>query len=62
LSAYLRELYQMPGIAATVDMQQIKQHYYYSHESINPTRIVPVGPALDFSLAHDRDNSALKQA
>ena len=62
LSAYLRELYQMPGIAATVDMQQIKQHYYYSHESINPTRIVPVGPELDFNLAHGRDTQGLKQA
>ena len=60
LSAYLRELYQVPGIAATVDMQQIKQHYYYSHESINPTRIVPLGPEQDFSLAHGRDKQALK--
>jgi len=54
LSNYLRELYQLPGIADTVNMYQIKQHYYYSHESINPTRIVPQGPALDFTSAHNR--------
>ncbi len=55
LSNYLRDLYQMPGIDNTVNMQQIKQHYYYSHDSINPTRIVPKGPDQDFKLAHDRD-------
>ncbi len=60
LSNYLRELYQWPGIAATVDMNQIKQHYYYSHESINPTRIVPQGPKLDFTAAHDRADRAYK--
>ncbi|MHA1189467.1 MAG: glutathione S-transferase family protein [Alphaproteobacteria bacterium] len=55
LSNFLRDLYQQPGIAATVDIDQIKRHYYFSHESINPTRIVPVGPALDFDEHHDRD-------
>jgi len=54
LSSYLRELYQVPGVAGTVDIEQIKRHYYFSHERINPTRIVPVGPALDFSRPHDR--------
>jgi len=54
LSNYLRDLYQQPGISETVDMQHIKQHYFYSHESINPTRIVPKGPALDFEIPHDR--------
>ncbi|MTI43584.1 putative glutathione S-transferase [Roseibium hamelinense] len=54
LSNYLRELFQMPGISRTVDMPTIKQHYYGSHETINPTRIVPVGPALDFGRHHDR--------
>jgi putative glutathione S-transferase len=54
LSNYLRDLYQQPGIAETVNMDHIKQHYYYSHESINPTRIVPKGPALDFAAPHDR--------
>lgn len=55
LSNYLRELYQMPGVAGTVDMDTIKQHYYGSHESVNPTRIVPVGPDLDLSRPHDRN-------
>ncbi len=55
LSGFLRDLYQQPGIAETVDFDHIKQHYYYSHESINPTRIVPKGPALDFNMAHHRD-------
>lgn len=51
---YARELYQWPGVAATVDLGQIKRHYYSSHASINPTRIVPKGPALDFAAPHDR--------
>ena len=54
LSNYLRELYQVPGIAETVDMDHIRRHYYTSHESINPTRIVPHGPALDFTRPDDR--------
>jgi len=54
LSNYLRELYQMPGIAETVNMDHIKNHYYQSHESVNPTRIVPVGPDFDLDAAHDR--------
>jgi len=54
LSNYLRELYQFPGVAATVHMDHIKTHYYYSHPTINPTRIVPRGPALDFAAPHDR--------
>jgi len=55
LWAYLRDLYQQPGIAETVNFTHIKQHYYYSHESINPTRIVPKGPELDFALPHHRE-------
>lgn len=55
LSNYLRELYQVPGIAETVDMPTIKLHYFGSHESINPHRIVPVGPVLDFLAPHDRN-------
>ncbi len=55
LSNYLRALYQMPGIAETVDMDHIKRHYYASHETINPTGVVPLGPDLDFTAAHDRD-------
>ncbi|PIW50302.1 MAG: glutathione-dependent reductase [Zetaproteobacteria bacterium CG12_big_fil_rev_8_21_14_0_65_54_13] len=54
LSNYLRDIYQQPGIAETVSLEHIKQHYYYSHASINPTRIVPNGPAMDFDGAHDR--------
>ncbi len=51
---YLRELYQVPGVAETVNLAQIKRHYYASHVTINPTRIVPKGPEIDFALPHDR--------
>jgi len=51
---YLRELYQVPGIADTVSLDHIKRHYYGSHRNINPTGIVPIGPLLDFTLPHDR--------
>jgi putative glutathione S-transferase len=54
LWGYLKDLYQSPGVADTVYMDHIKQHYHGSHESINPTRIVPKGPILDFTEAHDR--------
>ena len=54
LSNYVRELYQVPGIKETVNMDHIKQHYYYSHTSINPTKVVPKGPELDFSQPHNR--------
>ena len=54
LSGYLRELYQVPGVADTVDFDHIKQHYYGSHDTINPTRIVPNGPALDLDAPHGR--------
>ena len=56
LSAYVRELYQWPGVAATVNMQHIKDHYYRSHDTINPTGIVPAGPQLDLDRAHGRDH------
>ena len=52
--AYTRELYQWPGIAATVDLTHIKRHYYMSHRHINPTGIVPVGPSIDFDLPPSR--------
>jgi putative glutathione S-transferase len=52
---YLRDLYQQPGVAETVNIDYIKAHYYGSHDSINPTRIVPVGPTLNFEQPHDRD-------
>ena len=48
LWAYTRELYQVPGVADTVDMHHIKHHYYASHTTINPTGIVPLGPTIDF--------------
>ncbi|MBI1424476.1 MAG: glutathione S-transferase family protein [Gammaproteobacteria bacterium] len=53
---YLLELYQWPGIAETVNFDHIKQHYYYSHPEINPTRIVPKGPLQDLGQAHNRNN------
>ena len=55
LSGYLRELYQQPGVAETVNIEQIKQHYYVSQRTINPTQIVPVGPELDFDAPHGRE-------
>lgn len=55
LSGYLRELYQVPGVADTVDIREIKQHYYVSQRTINPTQVVPVGPQLDFTAPHGRD-------
>ncbi|MER8477208.1 glutathione S-transferase family protein [Mesorhizobium sp. M1163] len=55
LSNYLRDLYQVPGVAGTVNLHHIKSHYYGSHETINPTRIVPVGPELDYGALHDRN-------
>jgi|TARA_B110000090_G_C13359462_1_gene437873 putative glutathione S-transferase len=54
LSEYLRDLYQQPGIAKTVNMEHIKRHYYESHETINPSRVVPQGPVIDFTVPHDR--------
>ena len=56
LWGYTRELYQVPGVAATVDMAHIKNHYYGSHATINPTRIVPAGPDIDFAAPHGRDH------
>lgn len=54
LSSYLRDLYQVPGVAETTSLEQIKRHYYGSQLKVNPTGIVPVGPQLDFSAPHDR--------
>ena len=55
LQGYLMDLYQQQGIAATVNFDHIKRHYYFTHDDINPTRIVPIGPALDLSLPHGRE-------
>jgi len=52
---YLRDLYQIPGVAETVDMDHIKEHYYTTHPDVNPKRIVPMGPDLEFEAPHDRD-------
>ncbi len=54
LWGYLRDLYQQPGIAATVNFEHIKRHYYESHPTINPTGVVPIGPELDLMQPHDR--------
>lgn len=56
LSGYLRDLYQVPGVAATVDFDHIKRHYYVTHDEINPTRIVPLGPLQDLGAPHGREN------
>jgi putative glutathione S-transferase len=55
LAGYVRELYQWPGVAETVDMRHIKDHYYRSHATINPTGIVPAGPVLDLDRPHQRE-------
>lgn len=52
---YTRDLYQIPGVRETVNFDHIKRHYYQSHVSINPTRIVPIGPVVDFGAPHARD-------
>jgi glutathionyl-hydroquinone reductase len=54
LFAYTRELYQWPGVRETVDFGHIKRHYFMSHTTINPTRIVPTGPLIDFDAPHGR--------
>jgi putative glutathione S-transferase len=54
LWGYLRDLYQKPGIADTVSIDQIKRHYYGSQRQVNPTGIVPIGPVIDFAAPHDR--------
>ena len=59
LSGYLRELYQWPGVRETVHMDHIKDHYYRSHTTINPTGVVPAGPALDLDAPHGRERLAV---
>ncbi|MBN8292300.1 glutathione S-transferase family protein [Rhodobacter sp. NTK016B] len=51
---YTRALYQVPGVAGTVFMDHITRHYHYSHDTINPHRIIPIGPILDFEAPHER--------
>ncbi|MDP9254827.1 MAG: glutathione S-transferase family protein [Verrucomicrobiota bacterium] len=55
LQGYFMDLYQQPGIADTVNFDHIKRHYYMTHDEINPTRIVPIGPVLDLTQAHGRE-------
>jgi len=55
LQGYLLDLYQQPGIADTVSIDHIKRHYYMTHEEINPTRIVPLGPVIDLTEPHGRE-------
>ncbi|MCL5256120.1 MAG: glutathione S-transferase C-terminal domain-containing protein, partial [Gammaproteobacteria bacterium] len=59
---FVRELYQVEGVAETVRMDHIKTHYYVSHDMINPTGVVPKGPELDFTAPHDRHKLAAGQA
>lgn len=56
LQGYLKELYQMDGIKETTDLYHIKRHYYFSHTTINPTQVVPLGPELDLDSPHERGN------
>lgn len=58
LSNWLRELYQWPGVAETVNFEHIQKHYYMSHKTINPNGIVPKGPLQDFAQGHDRERLA----
>ncbi len=56
LPGYVRDIYQLPGVAATVDFDHIKRHYFASHHTINPTGVVPVGPDIDYGTPHSRDH------
>lgn len=62
LWGYTRELYQWPGVAQTVHFDHIMRHYHYSHETINPHRIVPIGPDLDLTAPHGRDEVSTRSA
>ncbi|NEO32220.1 MAG: glutathione S-transferase family protein [Symploca sp. SIO3C6] len=62
LWAYVRELYQMPKVAETVNFKHIKSHYYQSQVSINPTQVVPIGPEIDFTAPHGRDTKTFPRA
>ena len=62
LSNYTRDLYQVPGVAQTVNMLHIKAHYYGSHLTINPTGIIPSGPTIDYAAPHDRARLAASEA
>jgi len=55
LSGFLRDIYQMPGVAETVDLAHIRHHYYRSHKTINPAGVISVGPELNWDEPHGRD-------
>jgi putative glutathione S-transferase len=61
LWAYARDLYQTPGVAPTFDPAHAKRHYYESHRTLNPSGVVPVGPAVDFGGPHDRARLATRR-
>ncbi len=56
LSGYLRDIYQTPGVAPTCNLEHIKHHYFTSHPSVNPNRIIPLGPQVDLLKAHGREH------
>ena len=62
IPAYVRDLYQLEGVAETVDFHHIKTHYYASHRTINPTGVVPVGPDIDYSSPHGREGLMQRQS
>ncbi len=62
IPGYVRDLFQQPGVAATVDLPYIKQHYYGSHRTINPTGVVPLGQEIDFGTPHNRDRFRVQPA
>ena len=55
LWGFVRDIYQLPGVASTVHIDFIKAHYYGSHANLNPSRIVPIGPKLDYTMPHGRE-------
>ena len=55
IPGYIRDIYQLPGVANTVDFDHIKTHYYASHRMINPTGVVPLGPDIDYAHPHGRE-------
>ena len=62
IPAYVRDIYQLDGVADTVDFDHIKTHYYASHHTINPTGVVPLGPDIDFTRAHGRERLVVSQS
>ena len=62
IPAYVRDIYQLDGVADTVDFDHIKTHYYASHHTINPTGVVPLGPDIDFTRAHGRERLVVNQS